>query len=79
MASQGGQAGSLRLQRNLGLKPARGEGAPRDLAEAIKWHELAAEQGRLDSKRYPGRMLIIPGFLGLPPLVHYSQEPAAYL
>ena len=39
------EKGDARAQFNLGVMYSKGEGVPKDSAEAVKWYRLAAEQG----------------------------------
>ena len=45
-----GNKGNADAQRNLGLMYVRGEGVPKDLAEALRWHKKAAENGSDDAR-----------------------------
>jgi hypothetical protein len=48
--------GDARAQSLLGLMHYRGQGVPRDYAEAAKWFRLAADQGDVDAQFYLGVM-----------------------
>lgn len=50
------EAGSGSAQYHLGLSLARGEGRPRNLAEAARWFERAASQGHGHSQYILGHM-----------------------
>ena len=44
------EQGNVDAQLNLGDIYARGDGVPENLAEAVKWLCLAAEQGHADAQ-----------------------------
>lgn len=48
--------GDASAQYNLGVVYATGQGAPRDLAEAAKWFQMAAEQGDTNAQYNVGGM-----------------------
>ena len=44
------EQGNVDAQLNLGDIYASGDGVPENLAEAVKWFRLAAEQGHADAQ-----------------------------
>jgi TPR repeat protein len=55
-----GQLGSANAQRRLGVMYATGDwSGPKDLAEAVRWYRLSAEQGHAESQYDLGFMLLL--------------------
>jgi hypothetical protein len=55
-----GELGSVNAQRQLGAAYATGEwSGPKDLAEAMRWYRLAAEQGEAEAQYDLGFMLLL--------------------
>lgn len=50
LARQSAVAGALMGQRLLGNMYSLGQGVPKDVRQAIKWHSLAAEQGDVETQ-----------------------------
>jgi len=48
------EQGDVPAQFTLGLMYARGEGGPKDYAEAVKWYRKAAERGHASAQFYLG-------------------------
>jgi TPR repeat protein len=44
------EQGNVSAQLNLGLMYAKGQGVPKDGAEAVKWYRLAAKQGKANAQ-----------------------------
>ena len=53
---QAADQGDAAAQYNLGLMYTKGEGVPKDEAEAVKWYRLAAEQGYAKAQGALGAM-----------------------
>jgi len=49
-------------QYNLGVMYANGEGVPKDVQKAAKWHRKAAEQGHADAQTHMGPEQVAPEF-----------------
>jgi len=45
-----GEKGEAAAQLSLGLMYAKGEGVPKDAAEAVNWYRKAADQGNADGQ-----------------------------
>ena len=50
------ESGNAKAQSNLGYMYAKGEGVPKDAAEAVKWYRKAADQGYAKAQTNLGYM-----------------------
>jgi TPR repeat protein len=48
--------GTAIAQHNLGVKYSKGEGVPKDYAEAVRWYRKAADQGNAGAQHNLGLM-----------------------